>query len=93
MTAEAVWDFHSKEPQLAEIPFEQFEARLRDHRDQAWDKWLRSATEEMAMVHDRRLHPRKTHNDKGEKVLGVSPEAKVLLRKDVKDKKDPGKPQ
>ena len=70
---------------MPKVPFEQFEARLRDHRDQAKEKWLRSATEEMAMVHDRRLHPRKTHNDKGEKEFDMS-EAKFLLRKDAKDR-------
>ena len=69
VTAEAAPEFCSKEPQFAKVPFEQFEARLRDHRDQAKENWLRSATEEMAMVRNRRLHPRKTHNDKGTKCL------------------------
>jgi hypothetical protein len=44
-----------------------------------------AAEEEIALAHDRRLHPRKTHNRRGGPVFDISA-AKLLLRQDVKDK-------
>jgi hypothetical protein len=43
------------------------------------------AEEEIALAHDRRLHPRKTHNHRGQPVFDMSA-VKPLLWQDVKDK-------
>jgi hypothetical protein len=68
------------------VPFKQFNDRLKVHMRQHGQKVSAAAEEEIgALAHDRRLHPRKTHNHRGEPVFDMSA-AKPLLRQDVKDK-------
>jgi hypothetical protein len=68
------------------VPFRQFQARLNDHRQQHILRVEKAQEEEIALVHDRELHPQQTHNRRGELVFNMTP-AKAKLREDVKNKK------
>jgi hypothetical protein len=65
--------------------FGQFQARLKDHRLAAAKDVHRAMQEEQCFEHDRSLHPRHEHNEKGELVFDMHP-AKLLLRQDVENK-------
>ena len=71
--------------EFADVSFDQFEARLKAARQQCAIRRARSREELMALEHDRRLHPRNTHNERGERVFDMDP-AKLLLREDVNNK-------
>jgi hypothetical protein len=86
LSAEDAWEGCYKHiVAFRNVPFKQFNDRLKDHRRQQEQKVSAAAEEEIALAHDRRLHPRKTHNRRGEPVFDMSA-AKPLLRQDVKDK-------
>jgi hypothetical protein len=82
---EAFFNVYRHMEEFSQVPFCQFSDRLRDHRQQVQTRLNRSAAEEIALHHDRRIHPRKTNNRRGEPVFDMS-EAKLKLRMDVKDK-------
>eukprot|EP00978_Attheya_sp_CCMP212_P022623 scaffold67731_cov84-Attheya_sp.AAC.1 len=57
------WDMCYKDmPEFKLVGYEQFQARLNDHRKQVRDRKERSAVDEEALQHDRMLHPRSNHN-------------------------------
>lgn len=60
------------------VKFEQFKARLRDHRKQVKDRMERSSWEMAALAHDRLMQPKKTHNIRGEKVFYLTPAYRLL---------------
>jgi hypothetical protein len=85
ISEEEAWEFYKQLPQFDEVVWSQFQARLKDHRKQAGEQIHRAAQEEQYMIHDRQLHPRQSHNERGEPVFDMSP-AKALLREDIKQK-------
>ena len=68
------------------VPYEQFVARLRDHRRLIKKRKERASLELELLNREREMYPRATHNNRGELVFDML-SAKKLLRKDVKDKK------
>ena len=71
---------------FADVGFNQFKLRLKDHRKQV--KMLHEASQwdQAAFEHDYLLvEPRGTHNHRGEPIFDRSP-AQELLRQDVKDR-------
>jgi hypothetical protein len=84
MLAVDAWKTYGRIGEFLDIPFDLFEARLVDLQAQTERKNNVSFLEEQAMVHDRHLHPRATHNHRGEPVFDLS-EAKRLLQEDVKN--------
>lgn len=68
------------------VGFKQFRDRLRDHRKQVKVKLEAPGWETAALAHDRLLFPKKTHNQRGEKIFYLS-EAYPLLIQDVVAKK------
>lgn len=85
--ARTVFDaYQHRQPEFADIPFSQFEVRYNDAIAKAAKRRARSAQEEEWMKHDRRLHPRQTHNHRGEPVFDMDEKAKEALREDVKNK-------
>ena len=86
MSAQNVWDkCYSLLPDFSNVPFRQFEARLRDHRTQVAKRLENSLAEEHALAHDRKLHPRQTHNRRGEPIFNLTI-AKQFLHEDVQNK-------
>jgi hypothetical protein len=70
---------------FADVGFNQFKLRLKDHRTQVKRLHEASQWEESAFQHDRLLvEPQGTHNHRGEPIFDRSP-AQELLRQDVKD--------
>lgn len=68
-----------------EIPFEQFEVRYNDATKMAAKRRARSAQEAEWLEKDRRLHPRQSHNHRGEPVFDMDIAAKAQLRDDVQN--------
>jgi hypothetical protein len=85
VSAEEAWDFYKTLPQFEKVVWSQFEVRLKAHRQQADTRLLRSLQERAYLAADRQLHPRQSHNHRGEPVFDLTP-AKELLREDVKNK-------
>ena len=86
MSAKVAWNrVYMRLAEFTNVPFAMFEARLKDHRKQVKARLATSLAEEQALVHDRQLYPRQTHNHRGEPVFDLSP-AKECLREDVKNK-------
>lgn len=86
MSAQDAWDqCYSLLPEFANVPFRQFEAHLKEHRTQLANRMENALSEERALDGDRLLHPRHTHNSRGEPVFDLS-EAKQFLREDVANK-------
>ena len=71
------------------VPYRQFVARLRDHRNQVIKMKERSLGELEILRSERLLFPRATHNSRGEPVFDLSP-AKALLKDDVEKKRHKG---
>lgn len=69
-----------------EVPFSQFEVRYNEAIKKAEKRRARSAQELEWLKRDRLLHPRQTHNHRGEPVFDMDEKAKKQLRKDVKNK-------
>jgi hypothetical protein len=82
ISAEDAWEVYKTMDEFALVVFDQFKARLQDHRKQIGDNKIRAAVELDALEHDRRLFPRQTANQRGEPVFDLHP-AKLLLRADV----------
>jgi hypothetical protein len=86
ISAEVAFKFYKKMPEFDEVCFEQFKARLKDHRKQATKQWMLNAQEEEAFERDRRLYPPSRNQNKQGKLIFDEFPAKQLLREDVKDK-------
>jgi hypothetical protein len=87
LSAEEAWDLvYQHMAEFVPVVFSQFKERLRDHRRQVGKNMIRAASESEALVHDRRLFPRSTENQRSEPVFDLSP-AKLLLRADVEEGK------
>ena len=72
------------------VQFDQFKARLRDHRNQISEKVYQARADAEAVRHDLRNFPRKPINQRGELVFDLHP-AKNLLREDIKRGRHVGK--
>ena len=70
--------------EFEDVEYDQFEARLKDYVRENKKSKERSKEEEKWMREDRKLHPRQTHNQRGEPVFDMD-FAKQLLREDVKN--------
>lgn len=86
MPASECWEIYQHCPEFAGVQFDQFEARLKDHRVAVAKMKDASFYDEEAFIHDRRLYPRKTHNQRGDAVFDKS-DAQEKLREDVRNKK------
>lgn len=87
VTAQVAWEtMYVNLPEFLNVVFSQFEARLKDHRKQVSRRRQATETQLHAFRHDRRLYPRQTHNQNGERVFSLSA-AKPLLKEDVVDEK------
>lgn len=84
ISAEDIFPWYKKKPAFADVVFEQFKARLKDHRKAVNEVRHRSLQEKMYVEHDRLLNPRQTHNERGELVFDMHP-AKLLLRDDLQN--------
>jgi len=84
------WDFYENEPEFRHVVFDQFAARLKDHRAQVAKDNKRTALAKKAFDNYRKLHPENTHNRFGEPLWDTHP-AKELLKDDIKNKKHVGK--
>jgi hypothetical protein len=80
------WEVYRQLPEFVDVVFSQFQVRVNDHRKLVKKRSNQSETEMQALLHDRQLFPRQTHNHRGEPVFDFSV-AKQLLREDVRDKK------
>lgn len=87
LDAKTVYDvYQNKQEEFRDIPFGQFEVRYIDSTKQAAKRRERSAQEEEFLKHDRILHPRQSHNHRGEPVFDMDTLAKEQLRNDIKNK-------
>ena len=82
------WELYKRHEAFSYVPFDQFKVRLKDHREQVQKEIDRGNEDAVALERDRRLHPRRYVNHRGELVFDLSP-AKYLLREDVQNKKIP----
>ncbi len=83
--ATEAFDFYREnQPEFAGVPFDQFKARYDELIEIAARRRARSAKQEEYLRHDRRLHPRQSHNHRGEPVFDFDTNAKLLLRDDIK---------
>jgi len=82
MPAQEAWKIYKTMDEFANVVFDQFNERLRDHRKQVGENKIRAARELDALAHDRRLFPRQMVNHRGQLVFDLHP-AKLLLRADV----------
>ena len=69
------------------VPFKQFQRNYNKAIQKAAKRRARSAQEEGWLKEDRKLHPRKTHNNRGEPVFDMDVEAKKQLTDDIKNKR------
>jgi hypothetical protein len=67
---------------VANVPFEQFQKRLADHRIQHQQQLNKATMEEILYERDTLMHARQDRNNRGELVFDLHP-AKLLLRDDV----------
>jgi hypothetical protein len=67
---------------VANVPFEQFQKRLADHRIQHQQRLNKATMEEILYEHDTLMHARQDRNNRGKLVFDLHP-AKRLLRDDV----------
>jgi hypothetical protein len=82
-SAKNAWDeCYSKMAEFANVPFEQFQKRLADHRIQHQQRLNKATIEESLHERDELMHPRQDRNNRGELVFDLHP-AKLLLREDV----------
>jgi hypothetical protein len=82
-SAKNAWDeCYSKMAEFANVPFEQFQKRLADHRIQQQTRLNKSTMEEGLYEGDKLMHARQDRNNRGELVFDLHP-AKLLLREDV----------
>jgi hypothetical protein len=84
-SAKTAWDeCYSKMAEFAHVPFEQFDKRLKDHRDQYQLLLNKSSMEEVLYQRDKLMHARQDRNNRGELVFDLHA-AKLLLREDVEN--------
>lgn len=76
--------YRHQHEEFQDVPFDQFKVRLNEYRKQTEKRRARSKQEEEWMVHDRQIHPRQSHNHRGEPVFDLD-EAKTLLRGDIEN--------
>jgi len=86
LSATEVWKFYKNLPEFQKIVFNQFEERLKDHRQQAGRDREMANRDLQAMLHDRSIYLRIPHDSRGKSVIDMHP-AKLLLRQDVEDEK------
>ena len=86
MSTQEAWEYYSQTFEFRNVVFSQFEEQLAEHREQIDLKATHIDKQMKALVRDRELHPKKTHNQRGERVFYLSP-AYPLLVQDVEDKK------
>ena len=85
MSPREAWDkVCGKLIEFQDVPCDQFSRQLNAHRKQVTSMENQSFEGELALAHDRLLHPRQTHNHRGEPVFELST-AKLLLREDVEN--------
>ena len=84
MSVSVAWEHYREMPEFKSPPavYDQFEARLKDHRKQARKRFEMSQKEKEMMEHDRKLYPEKNKNRRGEIVFSRHP-AQKHLRADV----------
>lgn len=68
------------------VQFQQFKARLQDHRKQIRPQIEAPQFEMAALAHDRLLTPKRTHNSRGEKIFYLT-QANSFLEQDIRDNK------
>ena len=78
--------YQRRQKEFKDVPFDKFAARYKDSLQQA-KKWKdRAAKEQDFLNHDRLLHPRQSHNHRGEPVFDMDTTAKKQLSRDIKNK-------
>ena len=85
MSASAAWNYYRDMAEFKGPPvvFDQFEARLKDHRKQATKRLEISRKEKKMIQHDRNIYPGQHQNHRGELVFSRHP-AQQHLRADIK---------
>jgi len=78
--------YKNRQEEFADVPFDQFKAAYKEATKRATKRRARSAQEAEWLEHDRLLHPRQDHNQRGEPVFDMDIEAKTQLREDVNNK-------
>jgi hypothetical protein len=78
--------YKAKQEEFKDVPLDQFEVRYKDATKKAAKRRARSAEEEEWLDRDRVLHPRQSHNHRGEPVFDIDIEAKLQLRADINNK-------
>ena len=90
VSAEQAWAVYSEhEAFKGLVEFKQFKIQLKAHRQQVMKKKPDLSLQLHALAHDRQLHPRASHNNRGEPVFDMS-DAKALLRSDIEEDKHLG---
>jgi hypothetical protein len=84
ITAEEIFPWYKQRPAFADVVFDQFKDRLKDHRLKASKSTCLAIQEQLYFEHDRTLYPRQSHNERGELVFDMH-QAKLLLREDIKN--------
>ncbi|CAJ1945189.1 unnamed protein product [Cylindrotheca closterium] len=83
LPARDAWNATYKDlPEFQEVPYWQFEEKLKDHRESQQQSVVQSCKDELTLAHDLSLFHVKTHNDRGELRFCMT-DAKKLLREDV----------
>jgi hypothetical protein len=87
LDAKLVYDYykHRHEEIFELVPFAQFKTRYHEAIKIASKRRSRSAEEEAMLNHDRGLHPRQTHNHRGEPVFDMDVMAKAQLSEDIQN--------
>ena len=75
--------YQSQHDEFKNVSFEQFEKRFDEAIKKAAKRRARSAEEEEFLRHDRLLHPRQSHNHRGEPVFDMDIDAKEQLQYDI----------
>jgi len=87
LKAKDVYDYYKeRHDSFAHVPFKLFEKRYNEAIQKATKRRHRSAQEEEWLKHDRQLHPRQSHNHRGEPVFDMDEAAKLQLKEDIKNK-------
>ena len=79
-------DVYLQRPEFSDFPYEQFRDRLNYLRKRIIEDKKLSASDSAALAHDRRIHPKKATNHRGEPRWEGS-EAERLLKLDMDNKK------
>jgi hypothetical protein len=90
LSAAEVWPFYENQEGFEHVEFNYFSARLKAHREQVNDNYLKSVEEEKFLAADRLKYPKQSVNNRGELVFDLHP-ARDLLRDDVKHNRHVGK--